>query len=98
MFIIGDTGDFRQLLDRIFANFQGHTFSLHQLDILPGQGIFRLSQDADEIFFTQRIKLNPDRETALHFRNQIGRFGPVKSSGRDEQNVVGFNDTVFGVN
>jgi len=43
-----------------------------------------------------RLQLDPDRQAALQFRQQIGRLGDVKRTRRDEQNVVGFDGAVLG--
>jgi len=33
----------------------------------------------------------------LEFRQQVGRLGQMEGAGGDEQDVVGFNQAIFGV-
>ena len=69
----------------------GHLLGLHQRGVLPGQRVVGLGQDAHEIVLGQRAQLDPDRQAALQFGQQVRRLGDVEGARGDEQDVVGLD-------
>ena len=57
------------------------------LDVLLGHFFLRL----------ERVELDPARKAPLQLRDQVRRTGDVERAGRDEQDVVGTDRTVLGV-
>ena len=49
-----------------------------------------------EIRFGQVLQFHADGQSALKFRDQVGRLGDVERARRDEEDMVGANGTVFG--
>ena len=43
------------------------------------------------------LQLDADREPALQLGHQVGRLGPVEGPGGDEEDVVGLDRPVLGV-
>src|SRR4029077_4941410 len=91
-------GEARDGGDRVFGDVELHPFRLEQRDILLDKRILRFGQNADEIFFFQRLQLDANGQPALKFGDQIRRFGDVKRASRDKQNVVGADHPVARVN
>jgi hypothetical protein len=61
------------------------------------EGRLRLGEDAVEVVGAERVQLHADRKTALELRDQVRRFGNVKSAGRDKEDVFGLHHAVLGV-
>ena len=57
----------------------------------------RLAEDAGEIVAGQVVHLDADREPALELGHQVRRLGAVERAGGDEQDVVGLDRAVLGV-
>ncbi len=74
-----------------------HLLGFHQRFVLLGQGVFRLPKDANKVLTGQRLQLDPDRKPALKFGNEIGRLGDVKRARSDEQDVIGADRAVLGI-
>src|SRR6266478_9763792 len=68
-------GDFGQGGDRVVGEVDVDLLGLQQRNVLLGQRVFGLRQDAHEIVLGQRLELDADREAALKLRNKIGGLG-----------------------
>ena len=90
-------GEFRHLFERVVGEEQLDALGFEQGDVLFGQGVLRLFEDANEVFDGKRLEFDPDRETALQLRDEVARFGNVESAGGNEQDVVGAHEAVAGV-
>ena len=84
------------LVNRFRLKLQIQILGFEQSDILINQISFRLSQNPHKIIMGQSFQLNPNRQPALQFRQQIGRFGQMKRTGTNKQNMIGFDHAVFG--
>src|SRR5262252_6487172 len=73
-------------------------FGLEQRNVLLGERVFGLRENADEVFFFQRLQLDANGQAALQLGNQVGRLGDVECARGHEENVVGANHAVAGVN
>src|SRR5215472_10066228 len=89
--------DLRERAYRVLGEGQLDALGRHQGDVLLGQRVLRLGQDANEIVASQRSQLDADGKASLKLRDQIGRLGGVKRARGNEQDVVGTNRAVFGV-
>ena len=85
-----------QRCDTVGGEADGDRLGGQQRGILQGQGVVGFGQDADKISFGQRAQFDADRQAALQFGQQVGRFGDVERARGDEQYVVGFHRAVFG--
>ena len=92
--LVASFGDAR---DRVGAELEGHALDSEQRLVLLDERVARLGQVRLEIFGAQGIELDPDRETALQFGDQVGGFAHVERAGRDEQDVVGVDRPVLRV-
>ena len=88
----GDIGDGH---NAFIGEVQVNALGSQQRLVLLDQAAFGLGEDAAEIFAAQRLEFNPDGQTALQFRQQIGRLGDVEGARGDEQHMVGFHRAVF---
>ena len=59
--------------------------------------VFGLGENADEVFFFQRLSSTRIGQAALELGDEVGRLGDVERAGGDEQNVVGANHAVARV-
>jgi hypothetical protein len=75
---------------------EGDAFGGHEGFVLADQAGFGLRQDPRKSSLCPAPQLHADRQTALQFRQQVGRLGDVKRARRDEQDVVGLHRPVFG--
>ena len=89
-------GDARDLGDGVVVNLQRHLLGGEQRDVLLGERVLRLGQDAHEVLVGERLQLDADREPPLQLGDQILRLRDVKRARRDEQDVIGLERTVLG--
>ncbi len=68
-----------------------------QRGVLADQRVLGLGEDPLELVGVEGLKLDPDRKAPLHLGDEIRRPRHVEGAGGDEQNVVGADDTVPGV-
>ena len=90
----GDPGDF---LDSIISEFESHLFRFQQLGVLDDERVFGFGEDPHKIFLGKGLQLDAERETSLHFRNHVRGFGKMKCTGGNEEDVLGPDWAVFGV-
>src|SRR5467141_2240177 len=83
--------------DGIFGDVELDAFGFQQRHVLLDQRILRLGQNANKIFFLQRLQLDANGKTALKLGDQIGRLGHVKRAGRDEKDVISADHAVARV-
>ncbi len=83
--------------DAFVGERQVDAFGRHQRHVLLDQRAPRLGEDAHELGLAERVELDADREAALQLRNQIRRLRDVERAGGDEQDVVGADHAVLGV-
>ena len=95
--IIGEKGDPRDLPDPALGEGKLGALRRDQGLILLGQGVLRLGHDPDEILFGQRLKLHPNREASLQLGDQVRGLGDMKGPRRDEQDVVGPDVAIAGL-
>ena len=72
-------------------------FRFQQLGVLDDERVFGFGQDTHKIFLGKGLQLDADRETSLHFRNHVRGFGKMKCTGGNEEDVLGPDWAVFGV-
>src|SRR5690348_8280485 len=87
----------RDLVQRFRGEFQLDAFGLQQCRVLLHQGRFRLRQNTNKIFHGERLEFYANGKAALQFRDQVARLGDVEGSRGDEENVIGANHAVTGV-
>src|SRR6202158_1013308 len=83
--------------DGVFGDVELDAFGLQQRDVLLDERILRLGQNANKIFFLQRLQLDANGQAALKLGDQIGRLGYVKRARRDEKDVIGADHAVARV-
>src|SRR5256885_14124298 len=88
--------EFGDHVDRVIRYVQLYAFRFKQRDVLLDQGILRFGENADEIFFLQRLQLHANRQAALQLRNQVRRLGDMEGASGDEQDVVRADHSVPG--
>src|SRR3984957_13254004 len=89
----GEAGDRRYC---VIGKFEVEAFGLHQRDILLDEARLGVGQNALEILLGQRFELDPDRQAALKFRQEVGGLGDVEGAGGDKKDVVGLDRAVLG--
>ena len=89
----GDVGDG---VDGVLGEFERDALGRHQRDVLLDQRRLGVGQDAAQVVAGQRVELDPDRQPALQFRQQVGRLRDVERARGDEQDVVGLHRAVLG--
>src|SRR5215469_9419265 len=90
-------GKARDGLNGVFRDLQLHALGLEQRNILLDQRIFRLGEDAHEIFFLERLHFHTNRQAALQLGDQVGGLGDMEGAGGNKQNVVRTNHSVARV-
>ena len=96
--IIHLTGHAGNFTDRILFEYKLDPLRGKKGLILYDQGILGLQQDPDKILHGKGIQLNPNGESALKLRQQIGRFAHIKSPRCNKQDMICFHHPVFGGN
>src|SRR5579871_513514 len=87
-------GEFRDGFDGVVGDVELEAFGFEQRDVLLDERVFRLGEDADEVFFLQGLELDANRQTALKFGNQVRRLGDMKRTGGDKENMIGADHAV----
>jgi hypothetical protein len=54
-------GKFRDGLDGVFGDVQLQTFGFEQCDVLLDERVLGLGENTNEVFFLQRLQLDPNR-------------------------------------
>ena len=72
-------------------------FGREQRRVLLDERALRLGEDADEVLAAERLELDADRKAALQLGNQVRRLRDVERAGGDEEDVVGLDHAVLGV-
>src|SRR5260363_378190 len=80
--------------DAISQKIQAHVFCTQKRLILLDETRIGAHQNRLKIFNRKRIELDPDWKAPLQFRNQIARFGKMKSAAGDKQDMIGFDHSV----
>src|SRR5467141_2735930 len=83
--------------DGIFGDVELDAFGFQQRHVLFDQRILRLGQNANKIFFLQRLQLDANGQAALELGDQVGRLGNVKRARSDEKDVIGADHAVARV-
>ena len=65
--------------------------------VLPQEGGAGLPEDAYEVVAGEVVELDADGEAALELGHEVGRLGAVEGSGGDEEDMVGGDGAVLGV-
>src|SRR5467141_3924278 len=68
----------------IFGNVEFDAFGLQERYVLLDERILRLGQNANKIFFLQRLQFDANGEAALKLGDQVGRLGNVKRARGDK--------------
>ena len=89
--------ELRDRRDAVVGEPQVDAFGRHQRHVLLDQRAPRLGEDAHELRLAERLELDADREAALQLRNQVRRLRDVERAGGDEQDVIGADHAVLGV-
>src|SRR6266436_952524 len=90
-------GEARDGRDGVLGDVELDAFGLQQRDVLLDERILRLGQNANKIFFLQRLQLDANGQAALKLGDQIGRLGDVKRAGSDEKDVISADHAVARV-
>ena len=90
----GESGDFEE---GVVGENQLDAFCFHQGDVLLGESVLRFFQDADKVIHRKRFQFHANGEAALEFGDEVAGLRHVESPGRDEENVVGADEAVAGV-
>ena len=83
--------------DGVVGDVEFEAFGFEERDVLLDECVFGLGEDADEVLFFQRLKLDANRQAALEFGDQVGRLGDMKRACSDKKNVVGADHAVARV-
>ena len=65
--------------------------------VLADQRGARLAEDPGEVVAGQVVHLDADREPALELGHQVRGLGAMERAGGDEQDVIGLDRAVLGV-
>ena len=84
-------------MEAVGGEVEGHALGPEQGDVLLGQGVARLDEDALEVGLVQRPQLDPDGEPALELGDEVAGPGYGEGAGGDEEDVVGVDRAVAGV-
>ena len=79
------------------GEFEGDALGGEQRLVLAEQRGAGLAEDAGEVVAGQVVHLDADREPALELGHQVRRLRAVERPGGDEQDVVGLDRPVLGV-
>ena len=90
----GEAGD---LFERVVGEHQLDPLGFQQRRALLDERVFRLREDADEVRLAERLQLDADREAALQLGDHVAGLGDVEGAGGHEQDVVGADEAVAGV-
>ena len=74
-----------------------HAFGREQQRVLLDEAGVGLGQDRLEVVDRQRPELDADRKAPLQLGDQVARLGEVEGARGDEQDVVGLDHAVLGV-
>ena len=83
--------------DGVAGEFERDSLGAEQGLVLAEQRGPRLAEDPGEVVAGQVVHLDADREPALELGHQVRRLGAVERAGGDEQDVVGLDRPVLGV-
>src|SRR5579862_6354954 len=86
------------LFEGVGSEGQADAFGVQQGLILLGERVLGLGENADEIGFGERFEFHSNRKAALQFGDEIAGLGDVERAGGDEQNVIGADESVAGIN
>ena len=78
-------------------NSTADTFGAQQGLVLPQERCAGLAEDAGEVVAGQVVHFDADRESPLELGHQVRRLRAVERTGGDEQDVVGLDRPVLGV-
>src|SRR5712691_5077089 len=93
--IVHPDGELGDRVHRVVRERQPHPLGGQKLHVLTDEGVAGFGQNADEIRARQGVELDSDGESALELRDEIGGLGHVERAGRDEEDMVRADDTVF---
>jgi predicted Zn-dependent protease with MMP-like domain len=85
------------LIDSVCREIERRLLGRYKRLILFGQGVLGLGHDPDEVFLGQRVELDPDWEPSLELGDQVRRLGGVEGARGDEQDVIGADVAVAGL-
>ena len=95
--LVHDRGEVGDPIDRSRVEPDADSFGRHQRDVLGDERTLRLGENPHEVFFFERLELNPNRKASLQLRDQVGRLRRMEGPGGNEQDMVGADHTVLGV-
>src|SRR5258708_7422006 len=84
----------RNCRDCAFREFYLHPFGIQHCRILLEQCVLRLCQDFYEIILGQAFQFYANRETSLHFRDQIAWLSDMECSACNEENMIGPDNSI----
>src|SRR5271157_1082106 len=84
-------------LDRVAGEFQLHPFGAEQGFVLADQRSPRLAEDPGEVVAGQVVHLDANREPALELGHKVRGLGAMEGAGGHEQDVIGLDRAVLGV-
>ena len=95
--LVDPEGEFGHLSQGFGGEFELQALGLEECGGLLYERGFGLGENANEVVDGERLEFDPDGETALQFRDQVARLRDVERAGGDEEDVVGRNHAVLGV-
>ncbi len=84
-------------LDGVAGELEHDSFGPEQGLVLADQGGPGFAEDPGEVVAGQVVHLDPNREPALELGHEVGRLGAMEGPGGDEQDVIGLDRAVLGV-
>ncbi len=90
-------GDVCHGFDCGFGEFQVDSLRGQECLVLPQQRGSWLAENAGEVVAGQVVHLDADRKPALKLGHEVRRFRTVEGSGGDEEDVVGLDRSMLGV-
>src|SRR6266851_8578042 len=95
--LVDDGCELRDGVYGVVGDVELDAFGFEQRDVLLDERVLGLRENADEVFFLERLQLNANGQSALQLGDQVRGLGHVESAGSDEEDVVGANHAVAGV-
>src|SRR4051812_20008450 len=84
-------------LDGVAGELERDAFGPQQRLVLADQRGPRLAEDSREVVAGQVVHLDADGEPSLKLGHQVRRLGPMERPGGHEQDVIGLDRPVLGV-
>ena len=95
--LVDGSGETSDGFDGIVGEMKLQTFCFEKRDVLLDERVFGFRENADEVFFLERLKFNANGKAALKLGDEIGGLSDVERASSDLENVIGAIHAVPGV-